>query len=42
MSLFEKQIGDKLPDYDNWAREGKMKREDALEQLERWKKSTTT
>lgn len=31
--------GEKLPDFDAWTRDGKMKREDALRQLERWKKS---
>jgi hypothetical protein len=41
MSLFENELGDMLPDYDQWSKEGKMKRENALEQLERWRKSAT-
>jgi N-acetyl sugar amidotransferase len=40
MDLFHKEIGDKLPDYDKWSVDGKMDRNVALEQLDRWKKSS--
>jgi len=39
MKLFEVEAGEKLPDFDAWSRDGKMKREDASSQLERWQKS---
>lgn len=37
-SAIEKEIGGKLPDFDSWSREGKMKREDAEVQIDNWKK----
>lgn len=38
-SAIEKEIGEKLPDFNSWSREGKMKREEAEIQLNGWKKS---
>lgn len=38
-SAIEKEIGGKLPDYNSWSREGKMKRFEAEKQIENWKKS---
>lgn len=34
---FETEIGGKLPDFENWSRSGKMNREEALEQINKWK-----
>lgn len=39
LNIFEQESGQKLPDFDSWTREGKMKREEAEEQLNRWKKA---
>jgi N-acetyl sugar amidotransferase len=39
-NAYEQELGEQLPDYDVWAKEGKMDRADALQQMERWKKST--
>lgn len=39
LNVFEQESGQKLPDFDSWTREGKMKREEAEEQLNRWKKA---
>lgn len=39
-NAYETELGQQLPDYDVWEKEGKMNREDALKQMERWKKST--
>lgn len=38
-SAIEKEIGGKLPDFDFWSREGKMKREEAELQIANWKKT---
>lgn len=40
-NAFESELGTQLPDYDKWNKDGKMERNEALEQMERWKKSTT-
>ncbi len=39
MNVFEQESGQKLPDFNSWTREGKMKREEAEEQFIRWKKA---
>ena len=39
LNVFEQEYGQKLPDFDAWTREGKMKREDAEAQLSKWEKS---
>jgi N-acetyl sugar amidotransferase len=39
LNIFEQESGTKLPDFDSWTREGKMKREDAEKQLVNWKRS---
>lgn len=39
MNVFEQELGETLPDFDKWSRDGEMKREDAIEQLDRWKKA---
>lgn len=39
LNVFEQESGQKLPDFDSWTREGKMKRQEAEEQLNRWKKA---
>lgn len=39
LNVFEQEAGTKLPDFNTWTREGKMKREDAEKQLENWKRS---
>jgi N-acetyl sugar amidotransferase len=39
LNVFEQEYGKKLPDFDAWTREGKMKREDAEAQLSKWEKS---
>jgi N-acetyl sugar amidotransferase len=39
LNVFEQEAGVKLPDFDQWTREGKMNRADAEKQLENWKKS---
>ena len=39
LNVFEQEAGTKLPDFNEWTREGKMKREDAEKQLENWKRS---
>jgi N-acetyl sugar amidotransferase len=39
LNVFEQESGQKLPDFNSWTREGKMKREEAEEQLNRWKKA---
>ena len=33
------ELGTKLPDFKAWSRDGKMKREDAEVQIDKWKKS---
>jgi len=38
-SAIEAEIGGKLPDFDKWSSDGKMKREDAELQISNWKKS---
>jgi N-acetyl sugar amidotransferase len=38
-SAIEKEVGGKLPDFDQWSRAGKMKREEAEVQIENWNKS---
>ena len=38
-SAIEKEIGSKLPDFNAWSREGKMKRQDAETQIANWKKN---
>jgi N-acetyl sugar amidotransferase len=35
---FDQEAGEKLHDFDKWTRDGKMKREDAEQQLKSWKK----
>jgi hypothetical protein len=30
-------MGEKLPDFDHWSREGKMERAEAEAQIDRWK-----
>jgi hypothetical protein len=39
LNIFEQESGTKLPDFESWTRDGKMKREDAEKQLENWKRS---
>jgi N-acetyl sugar amidotransferase len=39
LNVFEQEAGVKLPDFNQWTREGKMKRADAEKQLDSWKKS---
>jgi N-acetyl sugar amidotransferase len=39
LNVFEQEVGTKLPDFNEWTREGKMKRENAEKQLENWKRS---
>jgi N-acetyl sugar amidotransferase len=39
LNVFEQELGEQLPDFDAWSKEGAMKREDAEIQLERWKKT---
>ena len=34
----EHQLGEKLPDFNSWSIDGKMNRDDAKKQIERWKK----
>lgn len=38
-NAIEQEIGGKLPDFNQWSRDGKMKREDAEKQMSNWKKS---
>lgn len=38
-NAFDAELGEQLPDYDQWCKEGKMDRVNAVEQMERWKKS---
>jgi len=37
LNVFQQQAGEKLHDFDKWTRAGKMKRKEALTQLDRWK-----
>ncbi|MCX6011940.1 MAG: N-acetyl sugar amidotransferase [Chloroflexi bacterium] len=39
LNISEQKPGEKLHDFDQWTREGKMKREDAEQQLKNWSKS---
>jgi N-acetyl sugar amidotransferase len=39
-NAYEIKVGEQLHDYDQWSKDGKMDRNDAIEQMERWKKST--
>lgn len=39
LNVFEQEMGEKLPDFEQWAREGKMDRAQTEQQLNRWKKS---
>jgi N-acetyl sugar amidotransferase len=39
LNVFEQEAGVKLPDFEHWTREGKMKRKDAEIQINNWKKS---
>jgi N-acetyl sugar amidotransferase len=39
LNVFEQEFGEKLPDFDKWSNAGKMDRNDAEEQLNRWKKT---
>ena len=39
LNVFEQEAGVKLPDFNQWTREGKMNRADAEKQLDNWKKS---
>jgi N-acetyl sugar amidotransferase len=39
LNIFEQESGEKLPDFNQWTRDGKMKREDAEEQMKKWNKS---
>jgi hypothetical protein len=39
LNVFEQEAGVKLPDFDQWTRDGKMKREDSEVQIDNWKKS---
>lgn len=39
LNVFEQEAGVKLPDFEQWTREGKMKREEAEIQINNWKKS---
>lgn len=34
---FDAELGEQLHDYDQWSKDGKMDRENAIEQMERWK-----
>jgi N-acetyl sugar amidotransferase len=38
-NAFESELGQELPDYMHWSKEGKMERSDALEQMKRWEAS---
>ena len=38
-NAFEAELGEQLPDYDQWSKDGKMDRSEALEQFKRWEKS---
>jgi N-acetyl sugar amidotransferase len=37
INVFEQEMGEKLPDFDHWSREGKMERAEAEAQIDRWK-----
>lgn len=39
LNVFEQELGEMLPDFDQWSKDGEMNRSDAEEQLERWKRS---
>lgn len=39
LEVFEQEAGIKLPDFDQWTRDGKMNRKDAEIQLDNWKKN---
>lgn len=39
LEVFEQEAGIKLPDFDQWTRDGKMNRNDAEVQLDNWKKN---
>jgi N-acetyl sugar amidotransferase len=41
MNVFEQELGEKLPDYNQWSNAGPMERSDAEKQLDRWKKTTS-
>ncbi len=40
LNVFEQEIGEKLPDFSKWSREGRAQRDKAMEQIEHWKKSS--
>lgn len=40
INVFEQEMGEKLPDFDQWSREGKMDRAEAEAQIDRWKKTS--
>ena len=40
INVFEQEMGEKLPDFDHWSREGKMERAEAEAQIDRWKKTS--
>ncbi|HEU4472530.1 MAG TPA: N-acetyl sugar amidotransferase [Flavisolibacter sp.] len=42
LNVFEQEMGEKLPDFEQWSKHGKMDRADAQEQLDRWKKTITS
>jgi hypothetical protein len=39
LNVFNQEIGAKLPDFDKWSKDGKMKREDAEAQINNWHKA---
>lgn len=41
MNVFEQELGEQLPDHNQWSNAGPMERSDAEKQLERWKKTTS-
>ena len=41
MNVFEQELGEQLPDHNQWSNAGPMERSDAEKQLDRWKKTTS-
>jgi N-acetyl sugar amidotransferase len=39
MDVFNQELGEQLPDYNQWSKAGPMERSDAEKQLDRWKKT---
>jgi N-acetyl sugar amidotransferase len=40
LNVFEQEMGDQLPDFENWSKAGPMDRKDTDDQLDRWKKAS--